>query len=217
MRQILTPREVLVQFAGFLSRQKDLFTVHESARLTTLMAMCTRFCAECGIADPFSQSESFRLETRKARHLVSMARQEIEDWKESGALPLLEGVSHGSLVALCDVAEGLCHEIDRLWRAIALENEAVEQALGRALGYGCDMRDVGGVEDDVCVGEHTPVTLAREAAQRIEELEKALVLAGTSLARLRDTLAQESPQLAFIVEVEQRLRKFVLDRSSKDK
>ena len=69
------------------------------------------------------------------------------------------------------------------WAAEVLErciatDRAIEQVLGKALGYPryCDDQKnfPGSTEaDGVCVGEHTPVTLALEAAERLRSMEAA--------------------------------------------
>ncbi len=221
MRQILNTSQALAQFVGFLSSRADLFNVDESGRLPKLMELCVLFTSQVGLEDPWRDHPTL-LETRKARHLVSMIRRDIANWCRARTASILNNgcnvaldrfVSGADVTVLCDLAEDLAGEIDRLWRAIAKEGSEIEETLGRALGYACDMRDVGGSEDDVCVGEHTPVTLCREAAHRIEDLEEALAMAGTALAQVRDTVAKDNPQLAFVAEIEQRLAKLILDRS----
>lgn len=67
-------------------------------------------------------------------------------------------------------------DLNRL-RALSLaQGHEIEQTLGAALGYPrfCDDQDAfpGATEaDGVCVGDHTPETLAEEAAERIVTLQ----------------------------------------------
>lgn len=73
-------------------------------------------------------------------------------------------------------------EIDRLRRGIVHQNNAIEQTLGRALGYPWYKDDPenfpDATEDDgVCVGDHVAETLAMEAAAKIDRLTKTLHLA----------------------------------------
>ena len=54
------------------------------------------------------------------------------------------------------------------------ELAAVDQALGRALGYPTEGPEIGGDHSTVCTGEHTPASLADEARNRIVALEAAV-------------------------------------------
>lgn len=55
------------------------------------------------------------------------------------------------------------------------EGHEVEQALGKALGYPELYPDVSDIDDGtICVGEHTPGTIAAEAASRIMKLRSQL-------------------------------------------
>lgn len=69
-------------------------------------------------------------------------------------------------------------EIDRLRAAIAAQSHAIEQTLGKALGYprfADDKKNFpDATGDDVCVGEHTAETLAVEAAGWIENLKEKI-------------------------------------------
>ena len=56
----------------------------------------------------------------------------------------------------------------------------IEQILGKALGYPWykdDQKNFPGAteKDGVCTGEHTPVTLAMEAAEKVEKLREFLL------------------------------------------
>lgn len=80
--------------------------------------------------------------------------------------------SHARLIAQ---APEMQEEIIRLREqvdAMARERYEIDQILGKALGYPEYTEDFGAPKGDVCTGEHVPVTLAREAAKRIEELKK---------------------------------------------
>lgn len=71
-------------------------------------------------------------------------------------------------------------ELTRLRRAFAEEADDVEQALGKALGYPWYKDDPANFPDateadGVCVGEHVPGSIAREAASRIGELHAAVL------------------------------------------
>jgi hypothetical protein len=60
-------------------------------------------------------------------------------------------------------------------RAMLAEFNEIEQILGKALGYpayGPEMFEDGNPDGTVCVGDHVPVTLAMEAAQRIAKLNE---------------------------------------------
>jgi hypothetical protein len=62
-------------------------------------------------------------------------------------------------------------ELSRLRTAITTTEHAIEQTLGRALGYPPLYPDVSSVDDgQVCVGDHISETLATEAAERIRSL-----------------------------------------------
>ena len=66
---------------------------------------------------------------------------------------------------------------DRELLGLYKERDEVEQILGRVLGYPPYYPIVTQVDDGrVCVGEHTPPTLAEEAANRIRNLEKQVSL-----------------------------------------
>lgn len=63
------------------------------------------------------------------------------------------------------------------WPLVAKEQYEVEQILGKALEYPFYSEDKKNFpdstkEDGVCVGEHTIVTLAMEAAREIERLRE---------------------------------------------
>ncbi len=81
-----------------------------------------------------------------------------------------------SVVAMEGRIRELEFEHERLRQAAAETGEAVEQTLGKALGYPWYKDDpVNFPEateaDGVCVGEHVPESIALEAAQRILKLE----------------------------------------------
>lgn len=64
-------------------------------------------------------------------------------------------------------------ELKRENKALLVESYEVQNMLGRALGHGQgiivgDCREIGGTDDDVFVGQHTLVTLAMLAAERIK-------------------------------------------------
>lgn len=64
-----------------------------------------------------------------------------------------------------------------LLRRIQKEEDEIQQILGKALHYPWYKDDQvnfpGATEEDgVCVGEHVVITLAMEAAKKIEELER---------------------------------------------
>lgn len=61
-------------------------------------------------------------------------------------------------------------ELVRLLRGFASEAVEVEKLLGIALGYPLGDGEVC-PDDQPVVGEHTPVTLAMQAADRIRELD----------------------------------------------
>lgn len=70
--------------------------------------------------------------------------------------------------------------------ASAKENYEIDQILGRALRYPRYADDPKNFHEsigseDVCTGEHVPVTLAMEAGKRIEVLERAIVDAAVPL------------------------------------
>lgn len=65
---------------------------------------------------------------------------------------------------------------DDTTKALIQEYRELEQILGKALGYPWyrdDQKNFPGATeaDGVCVGEHVPITLAMEAAEKIAELE----------------------------------------------
>jgi hypothetical protein len=76
------------------------------------------------------------------------------------------------------------NKFNRLQEAMTKEHNEVEQILGKALGYPygdykicskCDTTDCSNCPDPfVVVGDHTPATLAMEAASRIADLEARL-------------------------------------------
>lgn len=61
-------------------------------------------------------------------------------------------------------------ELARYKDAYGKLSYAVEQTLGRVLGYPEYAADMGAPEGDVCTGEHVPETLVAEAAGKIREL-----------------------------------------------
>ena len=73
-------------------------------------------------------------------------------------------------------------ETERLREGIARESRDVEQPLGKALGYPWYKDDQknfpdASEADGVCVGEHTPASIAAEAASEIERLRGELAKA----------------------------------------
>lgn len=90
-----------------------------------------------------------------------------------------------------DFIEGLVEEANRLDSAYRREAVDVEQSLGRALGYPWYMDDPDTFPDateesGVCVGEHVPGTIAKEAAGKIWKWRTFV-----RLADLRMTLQNE--------------------------
>jgi hypothetical protein len=71
-------------------------------------------------------------------------------------------------------AERRIAELERQIEGHFAEHHEVTQALGKALNYPREGPEVGGDHSIVCVGEHTPGTIAQEAARRIAELEATL-------------------------------------------
>jgi hypothetical protein len=68
-------------------------------------------------------------------------------------------------------------ELERQNKGLMKECNEVEQELGKALGYPWYKDDPKNFPDateadGVCVGEHTPATIAAEAASRIKKLER---------------------------------------------
>ncbi len=81
-------------------------------------------------------------------------------------------------------------------RALNHEYNEVEQVLGAALGYPryCDDLEnfpAATEADGVCTGEHTPATLAQEAAQRIRALEARVSELEDTCQSLADALTTE--------------------------
>jgi len=71
-------------------------------------------------------------------------------------------------------------------RACAEESREIDQILGRALGYPPNPYGAPGV----CTGEHTPVTLAQEAAERLAGLRQLLAFSLSEKSRDDDKLAR---------------------------
>jgi hypothetical protein len=76
-------------------------------------------------------------------------------------------------VVLANAAQRLQEQQERM-DAMELERYEIDQTLGKALGYPEYTEDFDAPDGDVCTGEHVPVTLAHEAAERIDALEEAL-------------------------------------------
>jgi hypothetical protein len=94
------------------------------------------------------------------------------------------------LYALCNDQQARIAELERQIKGYQSECRDVEQALGRALGYPrfCDdQKNFPGSTDadGVCVGEHTPATVAESAARRIAELESVIREAEETLSNDR--------------------------------
>jgi len=86
---------------------------------------------------------------------------------------LLAVAARNALPDLARLALAALGERDRVVAAYHKSAHAVEQVLGKALGcpvYDGDQVDPAGA-GTVCVGDHTPVTLADAAARRIADLE----------------------------------------------
>lgn len=62
------------------------------------------------------------------------------------------------------------HLLERTTKGLLRECHEVEQVLGKVLGYPLMGPEVGGDNTEVCVGDHTPGTLAAEAADKIRKL-----------------------------------------------
>ena len=80
---------------------------------------------------------------------------------------------------LATLAAELLDRVCELERCITLQNDEIEQTLGRALGYpryADDQKNFPGATDadGVCVGEHVAETLAMEAAREIARLRADL-------------------------------------------
>lgn len=81
-------------------------------------------------------------------------------------------ITDGAMRRLRDEVTLLEMRKERAERAAGLLSYFIEQTLGKALGYpeyGPEMFEDGKPNGDVCVGEHTPETLALEAARRLRE------------------------------------------------
>lgn len=111
---------------------------------------------------------------------MTLTKERIEEWKlevEDGGT---EAFNTADLLDLLEQAKKWVewesrvvtfeNRGDLVERILALEAECdeVEQRLGRALGY--PAYPEGTPDEGVCVGEHTPGTIAHAAASRIEEL-----------------------------------------------
>lgn len=88
---------------------------------------------------------------------------------------------------VCEVCAGLIVEAEKKTKyhlakesaAYRMETREIEQILGKALGYPWYKDDLKSFPDateadGVCVGEHTTVTLAMEAAKTIQRLKDDL-------------------------------------------
>lgn len=63
-------------------------------------------------------------------------------------------------------------ERDKLKAAWARADNAIEQVLGRALGYPAYGKDFPDAADDVCVGDHVAASLADEIVERLVQAER---------------------------------------------
>lgn len=75
-----------------------------------------------------------------------------------------------ALPAALDALDAAEANVKRLRLAWARESHELDQLLGVALGYPANP----GGQEGVCTGEHTVVTLAMEAAEKIERLRAVL-------------------------------------------
>jgi hypothetical protein len=73
------------------------------------------------------------------------------------------------ILSLEERLQALEKERGRLLHAVVKQGYDIEQILGKALGYPSGYPDVSEVDDgSVCVMDHTPETLAMEAARVLE-------------------------------------------------
>jgi len=113
-------------------------------------------------------------------------------------------------------------EIKRLMDCIGLEHHEIETVLGAALGYPWykdDQKNFPGADESagVCVGEHTVVSLADEAASKIAKLREELAEARKVIEELADVLhsVDENTAADFLDSVESKARAFLARKEAK--
>lgn len=163
--------------SGWPALIREILASHERLRaeLNGAQTLLAEAEAEAARLAAVAQGRAEQLE-RVALYLGHVARHGLDGDRTIAGLAIQEFARLGAALAEAEA------EIARL-RAAAQQVLAhvddvcddVEQVLGKALGYPPAYPDASEVDDGrVCVGEHTPATLAREAATEITRLRAAL-------------------------------------------
>jgi len=118
--------------------------------------------------------------------------QDYSTWTEAELMPAIDIELVKEVVRLVTKEEETeqAEKIKELERSFARQSIEIEQFLGRALGfpwYKDDPKNFPNAteSDGVCVGDHTPESLAAQAANALNQLKERINLLQTEISRLK--------------------------------
>lgn len=144
-----------------------------------------------------AERDRLRAENAEYWRAASAIAQALTDEDHNAALTKLNEIRLGNGYAHVPepvVAIALRREAELSKKLLELVRQAcgyqaelaeVEQTLGAALGYPVAGPEIGGAGTGVMVGEHTPATLAAEAARELELLRERVKFYGDHLYNCR--------------------------------